>query len=141
MSTILLYCGHSADADATGTAIDSSTGWRICEACAAAVERNNMLCIGNALLYLTSEAVEPPNQAWKRFVVTDWLGGLRFNAFNYRHSKHGGGFGAKREDFDFIGPDGHIWHGIVRGDSQAARCRRSKKLSSTLPNRNACAVL
>ena len=88
-----------------------------------------MITTGLAGLYLTTPTVPADQARSTDYHVTDWLGGLSFPVFNYKHSKQGGGFGAQREDFDFVGPDGFIWHGIVRGDMQFARCKRTKRKS------------
>lgn len=131
MRTELLYCGHHDDADACGTCRDPGTGWRICKACAADAERASMAETGRAGLYLVNDNAHLVMRGSGFRRVTDWLGGLSFDVYNYRFSRRGGGFGSPREDFDFNGPDGYVWHGTVRGDSQLARCKRTKKQHST----------
>ena len=61
--------------------------------------------------------------------VTNWPGSLRFKVRPWlKKGKHAcfGGY-TDRVDFWFPGPDGFVWHGIVRGDMQLARCKRTKE--------------
>jgi len=117
----LCDCGHVAipEGMATGYGTDSATGQTACFACCAVNERARMIATGRATLYLAGTGLQRE--------VTDWPGRLRFHVVNYRKSARGGGFGAQREDAWFTGPDGMLWHAVVRGDMELARCRRTKR--------------
>lgn len=127
----LLSCGHPPtpqtvaaliDGGGTGVCFDATTKEAYCYACAAKRERASMIATGRATLYLVA-----PKEGRKNYAVTNWSGMLSFVAFNFRHSRNGGGFGCQRSDADFVGPDGYVWHAVNRGDMQLARCKRTKR--------------
>lgn len=128
----MLECGHPVPVfpvghvGGTGYGTDRITGARHCYACCAEIKRAQMIATGRATLYLQAptRGVTVPNPR-KDYAVTDWAGCLSFVAFNYRHSRNGGGFGSQRSDVDFIGPDGYIWHATNRGDNEIAQCKRT----------------
>ena len=118
METIL-DCGHAPSAHesfTTGYGINAN-GKKHCYACCAEHDRVAMLADGRATLYLTEKG------------ITNWPGSLVFPILGSPNVKpHGGGFGAQRTDAWFVGPDRFVWHAINRGDSQIARCRRTKEI-------------
>jgi hypothetical protein len=117
-----LDCGHAPSAHGphdTGYGTDSN-GKTFCYDCAAQLDREMMIRDGRATLYLIDGS---PSR------VTNWPGSLSFLAYDVRTSSHGGGFGAQRTDAKFFGPDGFVWTATNRGDSQIARCRRTKVLA------------
>lgn len=130
----LLECGHPATPQppsqmcgGAGYGMDAE-GRRYCYACCAERTKADMIATGRATLYLrapTRGQIEPQR---KNYSVVDWPNTLSFVAFNYRHSRNGGGFGCQRTDVDFVGPDGYIWHAVNRGDMDLARCKRTKRL-------------
>lgn len=112
---------------ASGYAVVTDTGNRICYACSAKRERADMVATGRATLYLAGRNGEQAR------AVTDWPGKLRFFAVQVEVKRHGGGFGCQRTDAWFNGPDGHVWHAVNRGDMDIARCRRTKRVWSKDP--------
>ena len=138
MSTELLECGHpeSPHSDFTRGYGTNDKGERHCYACCAANDRAAMIETGRATLYLVSRPNAAPAtvgsgmraRAPVHWFVMNWPGSLEFNCFpTVRKSSRGGGFGSQRTDAWFAGPDGYIWHAVNRGDSQIARCRRTKE--------------
>jgi hypothetical protein len=86
-----------------------------------AYRESAMIATGKATLYLSA-------RGHKVTEVTDWPGALRFPVYPAVIVKpRGGGFGSQRTDAWFKGPDGYVWHAVNRGDSQIARCRRTKE--------------
>ena len=106
-------------------------GQKLCYACCANMEREDMISTGKAVLYLVSrdETILSGNAAGlvrKTYEVTDWPGNLRFPVSHVRRSVHN--LATWRYDFQFIGPDGKVWSGVNYGDNtQIARCKRLKK--------------
>lgn len=96
-------------------------GHRVCYACCAERDRRAMRRTGVATLYLLK--VDGGHE------VTNWPGTLRFCTLDYSRSRHScwSYSPVYREDAHFIGPDGHIWHAVVRGDMQLARCKRTRR--------------
>lgn len=139
MSTELLECGHPATpqkpgAGGTGYGCDPDTGARSCYQCCADKERASMIETGRATLYLVRRKNENQatcgmmNRHAFNYAVTDWPGKLEFTCYpKVAHSATGGGFGSPRTDAWFAGPDGYVWHAVNRGDSQLARCKRTKE--------------
>jgi hypothetical protein len=85
------------------------------------MEREVMLLLGRAVLYLAS-----PNVQGGHYSVTDWPGVLRFYVHKVVRRNIGGGFGAQRTDAWFIGPDSYVWHAVNRGDNDIVRCKRTR---------------
>lgn len=133
----LLDCGHAPTPQApgscgTGYGTDSA-GKTSCYACCAVSDRAAMVETGRATLYLVSRPNPSPqtvgntNRDARHWFVTNWPGSLEFKCFGADIKPRGGGFGAQRTDAYFPGPDGYVWHAVNRGDSQIARCRRTKE--------------
>lgn len=128
----VLDCGHPIGPHspiATGYGTDPDTGKRICFQCCADLDRAAMLRDGHITLYLSeytggSLSVHSNRD---RARVTNWPGSLSFPVHALKRSPRGGGFGSQRTDAWFRGPDGYVWHAINRGDSQIARCKRTKE--------------
>ncbi len=123
-----LDCGHTPTTDQRKSAPyqpvgygTDSEGKRYCYACCADRDRASMIETGRAVLYFEDQ---PKPE------VTNWPGSLRFDCTSVRRSERVGFFGVvfPREDFYFVGPDRHIWHGFRQGNStQLAYCRRTKQ--------------
>jgi len=125
-------CGHLPTAQApgalgTGYGVDSA-GKTACYQCCADKERAAMIETGRATLYLVRKK-SPDGKEFDIFTrhVTDWPGLLEFRCREVRHYPRAGGFGSQRTDAWFAGPDGYVWHAVNRGDSDIARCRRTKE--------------
>jgi hypothetical protein len=92
-----------------------------------------MIETGRATLYLVSRPNPAPatlgtiNRDTRHWFVTNWPGSLEFRAYGASVKPRGGGFGSQRTDAYFPGPDGYVWHALNRGDSQIARCRRTRE--------------
>ena len=104
----------------------------VCYGCCAIGDARAMVETGrHDGLYLTSKP-HPSDPSRKVYEVTNWPGSLRFIVRgNPRHGHHHcwGHGNAPRVDAWFNGPDGHIWHAIVRGDMDLARTRRTRELA------------
>ena len=116
--TNTLDCGHAPSEHSTfttGYGTDSD-GRTHCYDCCANIELKRMIDTGRATLYFSKGE------------VTDWVGHLKFSAFNITHS-HGYGFGGTKYEIvtgRFRGPDDKLWSFRNAGDNQIARCRRLK---------------
>lgn len=127
-ATTILGCGHvpsPCESFTTGYGTDES-GARHCYACCAEHDRARMIESGRATLYLTRpNASTDPEPTWK---VSNWPDSLSFPARNVCKGSHRcfAGF-VRRMDADFDGPDGFVWHAIVRGDMDLARCKRTAR--------------
>ena len=127
--TELLDCGHplpvfpAGHTGGTGYGINAD-GKRIGYACCADNDRAAMIADGRATLYLTHGKRDSGVIDWR---VTNWPGSLTIPVSHVKLSPRAGGFGADRTDAWFNGPDGFVWHAVNRGESQIARCRRTKE--------------
>lgn len=111
----------------TGYAVDNQ-GQKVCYACCAYVDRQEMVKEGRIVLYLTCEPayfVKHPLGRKTRGTVSNWPGTLTFNCHT-RTGKHN--IAGIRYDCWFTGPDGYEWYGVGYGEnSQIVRCQRTKK--------------
>lgn len=114
-----------------GTGYGEWNGDKVCYDCCAIRDRKDMTETGRAVLYLSkaNEKDTAPNgfngsKGVSRWVVTNWPGTLRFNAY-VKTGRHN--IGRTRCDAWFTGPDGKQWHGVQIGEwSQICRCKRLK---------------
>lgn len=102
----------------TGYGTDKE-GRKHCFKCCATLDRAEMQQTGRFTGYLTFDG-----DAWS---VSNWPGSLRYVCTGARKSAHN--IGRIRIDAWFVGPDGHVWHAVNIGDSQIARCRRTRKIA------------
>lgn len=128
----ILDCGHAIGEHShisSGYGTDAA-GVRSCYQCCADKERASMIETGRATLYIVSRDVPAScgSGVSRQHYVTDWPGKLEFRVIGSPNVKrHGGGFGSQRTDAWFRGPDGFVWRAVNRGDSQIARCKRTKE--------------
>ena len=149
-----LTCGHEAIADGIGTGYGSvvkdGKEERYCYACCAERMRAEMCATGKATLYLVApqNAFAPGVEAeWTisigsreprgtmqtmsgdRWRVTDWPGQLSFRCYPRVRSVPVKSFGRSSRMITayFAGPDGYVWRVVNRGDSQIARCTRTRE--------------
>lgn len=149
LAPVTLDCGHGLSplrpgpgGAGYGTTRD---GKKVCYACCAANDRADMIATGCATLYLVlrtvprmpsdtdgvplaeRDAVYAKGTAARWFVI-NWPGSLEFKCFpGVKRNPRGGGFGSQRTDAWFNGPDGYVWHAVNRGNSDIARCKRTKE--------------
>lgn len=107
----------------TGYATNKA-GSKICYACCAGVDIQEMKDEGKIILYLT----KGPENKHAEYSVTNWPGTLRFPVILISSSWQNFAGMAGRNDFWFKVPlDPYIWHGYQIGDNDIAHCRRTKK--------------
>ena len=129
-----LDCGHAPSPHGehtTGYGVDLQ-GRKICWACCADRDRQEMLDKGKIILYLTPANLRDtaPNgfrgldgEKVSRWQVSNWPGSLKFNAYAKKGAHNIAG---SRYDAWFTGPDGKEWHGVNYGEmSQLCHCKRS----------------
>jgi hypothetical protein len=120
-----LDCGHSPTPHSehtTGYGRDAQ-GKKHCYACCAEQDKAQMRAEGKINLYLVQNKT---HCTWPTHKFTNWPGSLEFPAHGVKVAKRGGGFGCQRTDAWFIF-EGYWWHTVNRGDSQIARCKRTKE--------------
>lgn len=119
VTTEVLDCGHAPSQHESFTSgFGVMDGKRYCYDCIAKMDRQTMMETG------TSESL--PLYLVDNNKVTNWPASLSFPLYgSARKGKHN--IAGSRYDFDFIGPDGFIWHGAVVGEwTQIAHCKRTK---------------
>lgn len=119
-------CGQTRTSDGPGTGYGSmSDGSKVCYQCCADIDRQTMSADGRYTLYLSDTGPIRPHGSCGMAKVTNWPGTLRFIG-RYSVGRHN--IAGKRYDVDFVGPDGHIWHGVTYGDdTQICHVRRTKR--------------
>lgn len=150
-------CGKECKADgiASGYAVyRTAEGERkLCYECAAAIEQADMIEYGKAYLYLSliqTKLPPYPNEKSSEFdnrptywshktyggdtvrtvgaKVGNWTGHLNFKIKTMWRGNHN--IAGVRYDVDFVGPDGHIWHGTTYGNNtQILHAKRTKRLA------------
>ena len=116
---------------------------RICYVCCALLERETMIATGRtSLLYLSEEpagerlgefaphvrqTIEGPY--FYRYKLANWPSSAAFQIIGRVRESVGYGFGRRYpvKTFNFAGPDGYVWAGRCAGDSQLARCNRTRR--------------
>lgn len=87
---------------------------KVCYACCADVDRENMIKKGRICLYLVENDT----------AIINWCGTLRFKVKRIKKGKHNIA-GVQRHAW-FNGPDGKVWHGNAFGHhSQIIHCKRT----------------
>lgn len=109
------------------------TEQKICFSCCGALDLEEMLETGRAVLYLieTDEATyhtldtlgtRKTARVWR---ITNWPNTLSFRA-TVRIGRHN--IASRRYDAWFNAPDGHVWHSVTYGDfTQIAHAKRTKE--------------
>lgn len=128
-----LDCGHvvpdAGPSGALGYGADPS-GRSMCRECCAGWERDRMIRDERAALYLTrNQVLTGRGMRAGSYVVTDWLGGLRFPVQQVREGRHN--IARTRTDVWFTGPDCYVWHGVQYGEwTQVVHCKRTRQMGS-----------
>lgn len=106
-------------------------GRRICYACCANVDREEMDKTGRAMLYLTASkpknlprgATYSSEQGWQ---VGNWPGSLVYPIIGFPR-RGGHNIAGSRYDVWFHDHRGELWHGVQYGEeTQICHCRRIK---------------
>jgi len=87
---------------------------KVCDACCAKRDREEMHCFGRAVFYLVKTA--------SGYDITNWPGTLRFTVRNRKVGRHN--IAGSRLDVWFRDSDNQNWHGVQYGDSQLCHCKR-----------------
>lgn len=110
----------------TGYGVNDA-GQKVCFACCAEVDREQMIATGRACLYLTYTSPVVLRGNYKPIgnaTVSNWPGTLKISA-TFRKGRHN--IAGTRYDVWFTGPDGKSWHGVQYGENtQICHCRRMK---------------
>lgn len=129
-------CGETKPVNsegATGYAVRSGSGAKICYDCCAVRDRAEMAASGNSRalpLYLTGGDSSRPIGT-DPYMLTNWPGTLRFRVRAYYRTRHN--WGGWKTHVWFRGPDENgenkaYWYGFQGGESnQVAHCRRLKR--------------
>lgn len=110
-------------------------GQKICYACCAKRDEEEMRANGKITLYLTGVAPKIKrgyviNDAW---LITNWPGSLKFTPMGQSVKVSQTNWGLNRYDVWFAF-EGFIWHGVSIGDnSELLRCKRTKQLVKPTP--------
>jgi hypothetical protein len=128
------YCSHCKKEKDTikDNIANITTGYAInkknelnCYSCCAEIDKQYMVDNGKICLYLTKKKLNNCN--WFSYVISNWPGSLFFKIIESKTSKHN--WNLERTDAWFIGPDGHIWHGIhIGNNTQLIHCKRTKDM-------------
>lgn len=110
---------HESDLT-TGYGLDRQQR-KVCFDCCGTRDRQSMIDTGHSRhlpLYLSSKD--------GKYEVTNWPGTLRFKVTRHWTGRHN--MGGTRTDVWFVGPDGHLWHGVQIGEwNQVCHCKRTKQ--------------
>lgn len=123
-------CGHVIPAlpanhtGGTGYAVTkryNGTEAKVCYACAATIQRRDMLADGRGFLYLCPDIEHGHQRGYK---LTDWPGTFAFKPYGIKHTwgraPNGARFPIVCGRFDF---GGFQWSFRNAGDNQVARCK------------------
>lgn len=95
----------------------NKAGEKICFACCAIVDREQMDKEGKAVLYLSQDS-----KVWR---VTNWPGSLSLPVLSHTKGKHN--LAGVRYDVWFRDRTGALWHGTQYGDdTMICHCKRIK---------------
>lgn len=100
-----------------------------CYACCAKLDEAEMIKTGTIGLYLTCDTKKENGVIVRNnWCISNWPGSLTFKVLRATHNKQGhwcyGGW-QPREDGWFVGPDGYVWHIVVKGDMDCGTARRN----------------
>lgn len=105
-------------------------GKKVCYACCAKLEEQDMYATGRAVLYFSRASREgallfKKDGATPLYFVTNWPGTLVFEASRVKKAHHNW-HNVTRYDVWFTDGQGCEWHGINLGDNEILRCKRKQ---------------